>query len=273
MELEPASASDPLGCLNIAAVLTGWILFNRIVKFDLTTGLAVAQYGYRMEGSSQGRGISALVAINDHEFMVLERNNRGIGVTGADLTPANKNVFLIDINGATDITNLDLTDNGTTLKPGITLVSKTYSGAQPTPFIDLDANLAPGLGLSPEKWEGLTIGPQLTDGRYLILAGTDNDFSVTQNGSGTQFDVYYRQTGNLRIQCDLGTLANCFTVNADGTVGGAYGGSLDNFNLVPGVLAAFAAPLPNFDSPVPEPTTLAILGFGLAGFQLARRRR
>ena len=45
---------------------------------------------------------------------------------------------------------------------------------------------------SPEKWEGLAVGPQLANGRYLILAGTDNDYSITQNGTGTQFDVYIK---------------------------------------------------------------------------------
>lgn len=34
-------------------------------------------------------------------------------------------------------------------------------------------------GVSPEKWEGLAIGPRLDDGSYLVLAGTDNDYSVT----------------------------------------------------------------------------------------------
>ncbi len=54
-------------------------VYARIVKFDNATGEAVAQYAYKMEGAGQGRGISALVAINDHEFLVLERNNRGVG--------------------------------------------------------------------------------------------------------------------------------------------------------------------------------------------------
>ena len=58
-----------------------------------------------MEGSSQGRGISALVAINDHEFLVLERNNRGIGV-GAEFSPPNKKVFRIDLDGATDVSGV-----------------------------------------------------------------------------------------------------------------------------------------------------------------------
>ena len=61
-----------------------------------------------MEGSSQGRGISALVAVNDHEFLVLERNNRGIG-SASELTPPNKKVFKIDIAGADDVSAVVLT--------------------------------------------------------------------------------------------------------------------------------------------------------------------
>ena len=80
---------------------------NRIVKFDTETGKAVAQYAYQMEGSSQGRGISALVALNDHEFLVLERNNRGIGV-GADARRPNKKVFRIDLDGAADVSERHL---------------------------------------------------------------------------------------------------------------------------------------------------------------------
>jgi hypothetical protein len=48
---------------------------NRIVKFDTATGKAVAQYAYQLDSAAQGRGTSALVALNDHEFLVLERNN------------------------------------------------------------------------------------------------------------------------------------------------------------------------------------------------------
>ncbi|MCZ8076642.1 MAG: esterase-like activity of phytase family protein, partial [Paucibacter sp.] len=72
---------------------------NRIVKFDISTGDAVAQYAYQMKRSGQGQGISALVAINDHEFYVLERNNRGVGV-GAELATADKEVYRIDLSGA-----------------------------------------------------------------------------------------------------------------------------------------------------------------------------
>ncbi|MDM0110455.1 esterase-like activity of phytase family protein [Variovorax sp. J22R24] len=75
-----------------------WLLFN------IRAGNAKAQYAYRMEGSSQGRGISALVAIDDTEFLVLKRNNRGLGVD-AEGSPLNKNVFRnsgidLDVPGA-----------------------------------------------------------------------------------------------------------------------------------------------------------------------------
>ncbi len=253
-------------------------VFNRIVKYDTDTGVAVAQYAYKMEGSSQGRGISALVALNDHEFLVLERNNRGVGVD-SELTPPNKKVFKIDIAGATDVSALDLTDNGTTLKPGITLVAKVA-----TEFLDLTTSTLAALGNRvPEKLEGLAIGPRLDDGQYLILAGTDNDFSVTQDaGSGVQFDELFNPTTIARLRCPIGFAAatsngECNSVSDTGALGASYVGSLAGFDLVPGILyayksagtdlAAFAAPQ------VAEPVTLVTFGVSLVALVTVRRRR
>ena len=161
-----------------------------------------------MEGSSQGRGISALVAINGHEFLVLERNNRGLGVD-ANLASPNKKVFRIDLTGATDVSELNL---ATAPVGSWTPVTKAV-----TPWLDLAAaatlahpSLAALDGVSPEKWEGLTVGPRLSDGSYLVLAGTDNDYSATQNGSSVQFDVYFKPLGGglaSRVQCDIGKAA------------------------------------------------------------------
>jgi hypothetical protein len=215
---------------------------NRIVAFDTRTARPLAQYAYRMEASSQGRGISALVAINDHEFLVLERNNRGLGVD-ANLASPNKKVFRIDLTGATDVTGLSLATPGSWMP--VTKVA--------TPWLDLaaadtlkDSSLAALGGVSPEKWEGLTVGPRLNDGSYLLLAGTDNDYSVTQNGSSVQFDVYFKPLGGglaSRIQCDIGTFDNCTVVNADGTAGGAVPAGFDftGYALIPGVLHAYKA--------------------------------
>lgn len=215
----------------------------RIVAFDTRTGRAVAQYAYRMDGSSQGRGISALVALNDTDFLVLERNNRGVGVDG-ELSPPNKKVFRISLAGATDVSGIDLDAPEAQFTP----VAK-----QAAPWLDLaaPATLAhPSLdalgGVSPEKWEGLAIGPRLADGSHLVLAGTDNDYSVTQNASGVQREVYVRAAAGSasRIQCALGRgFEDCLSVSATGTAGAPLPAGFDfsGYRLVPGVLHAYKA--------------------------------
>jgi hypothetical protein len=217
-------------------------VFNRIVAFDWPTGRVKGQYAYKMEGSSQGRGISALVAINEHELLVLERNNRGLGVD-ANLASPNKKVYRIDLRGATDVSAIDLDAAGAAFTPVLKAT---------TPWLDLavadalgDPSLAALAGVSPEKWEGLTVGPRLADGSYLVLAGTDNDYSVTQNATSVQFDVYFKAAAGTaeRIQCDIGTFANCAVVNADGSPGAAVPDGFDfsGYSLIPGVLHAYKA--------------------------------
>jgi hypothetical protein len=214
---------------------------NRIVKFDTVTGIAVAQYAYKMEGSSQGRGISALVALNQDEFFVLERNNRGIGV-GATLASPNKKVFRINLAGAADVSATPLSN---TTCAALSVTKNT------TPFLDLAANTLTALGNNvPEKWEGLAIGPQLNDGSYLLLAGTDNDYSVTQNASGTQFDVYFDFSDPDpyadSIQCPMAQVKGCFH-----TTGGAPATLTAEHQLLPGVLHAYKVPAADLGAYVP----------------------
>ena len=106
----------------------------------------------------------------------------------------------------------------------------------------------------PEKWEGLAIGPRLNDGSYLMLAGTDNDYSVTQNASGAQFDVYFRFTDAdpfaSSIQCPLGP-GHRLLLHHRRRSGDADGG----YKLLPGVLHAYkvsAADLGDYVRPIPH---------------------
>jgi hypothetical protein len=180
----------------------------------------------------QGRniGLSAIVAINEHEFLVIERDNRGIGVddpAGANVV-GSKRVFKIDVRGATAITNTALPDNGDLAAAHITPVTKS-----PEVFIDLAANTLLPNGKLVEKWEGLTIGPRLKNGGHLILAGNDNDYSVTQEaGTNVQFDVYVDfNGGSVRRDLDQPTVLN----------GQVVGPVPAGFSLLPGVLHAYRA--------------------------------
>jgi hypothetical protein len=178
----------------------------------------------------QGRniGLSAIVALNDHAFLVIERDNRGIGVddpAGASVV-GTKRVYRIDLTGATNIASLALPADGNLTAAGIVAVAKS-----PT-FIDLAANTVLPGGKRLEKWEGLTIGPRLTGGSHVIVVGNDNDYSVTQNSSKTQFDVYVNFTGGS-VQRDL---------DRPTTVNGVEVGAVPaGYVLLPGVLHAYKA--------------------------------
>lgn len=185
----------------------------------------------------QGRniGVSAIQAINDTRFLVLERDNRGIGVDDPSGARAvgSKRVYKIDISTATDVTTIPL--GADALPAGVVAVTKSPV------FIDISATtLLPG-GKQAEKWEGLAIGPQLWGGRRLILLGNDNDYSVTQTGAGEQFDVYVDFAGNFaRCVLDDPTQCEVNPLTSDPVIDNPVE-LPDGFSLLPGVLHAYRA--------------------------------
>jgi hypothetical protein len=138
---------------------------NRIVEIDIDSG-EVREFLYQLADRSYG--VSEILAINDHEFLVIERD--GNPGTAA----AFKRLIKIDIAGATDIRAIKQLPQTGPLPAGVTPVAKT-------PFLDL---LDPAFGLAgasfPEKIEGLAFGPDLEDGRHLLIVTNDNDFTQTQ---------------------------------------------------------------------------------------------
>ena len=140
-------------------------LHNRILQIDLATG-RTREFVYVL--SDRRFGVNEILAINDHQFLVLERD--GNAGTGA----AFKRLFKIDITGATDVSGVASLPQTGPLPAGIVPVSKE-------PFLDL---LDPRFGLAgetfPEKIEGLAFGPDLPDGRHLLLVTSDNDFFADQ---------------------------------------------------------------------------------------------
>ena len=182
----------------------------RIVAFDVRSGQSVAQYVYQLEAiatlnavnpatsddfsaTNQGRsiGLSAIHALTDSEFLVLERDNRGLGVE-VTAAPLHKRVYRISLDGATDVSRLSLAGSNA-LPAGVVPVRKSAE-------VDLLAQLrAVGAKDIPEKLEGLAIGPRLPDGRFLVLIGSDNDYSVTQTGAGEQFEVCVNRATGERV--------------------------------------------------------------------------
>lgn len=246
----------------------------RLVEFDTVTGKSVGQYIYQLDSiadinsrvpsapftaNQQGRniGVSALTALNDHEFLVIERDNRGVGVgdtSGKNPPVASKRVYEIDLTGATDVSNISLKSTNN-LPSSVKPVSKSSS-----PFIDL-AGALQAIGQIPaEKIEGIAIGPQLNDGSYAVILGTDNDFSVTQDSSNVQFDVC---TGGAQVPID----SSC---PIGQTLLPSY---LYSFKASAAELAGYVPPQKQPAS-VPEPSaTAGILLAGLGAYWLKGRQR
>jgi len=149
---------------------------NRILTVDLLTG-TTHEYVYVMDAVNQGRGVNELLAINSHEFLVLERDNRTMRPTppNSAQSPNLKRIYKIDLAkpGLTDVSDIASLPQGA-LDPSIVPVTKTL-------FLDL---LDPAYKVSPtqtvkdvipEKIEGMAWGPDLKDGRHVLYVLSDND--------------------------------------------------------------------------------------------------
>jgi len=154
-------------------------LNNRILRINIATG-HTEEFVYTMDAINQGKGVNELLAINDHEFLALERDNRTF-IPTPPATPAEPNlkrIYKIDLNkvGLTDVSNVaNLPATSADLaKMGIVAVDKTL-------FLDL---LDPAYKVDSthtikdviaEKIEGLAWGPDLPDGRHVLYVVSDND--------------------------------------------------------------------------------------------------
>jgi hypothetical protein len=138
--------------------------FLRIIVMDVKCGCTIHQYGYLL---TNGSGVSEILAVNDHQFLVDERDGNGRESGGDDVTKGNaavvKQLFLIDLDGATDVSGLD-TGNMT--------ITQAVAAATPkTLFLDIVASLtSTTLGanaipatLIPAKIEGITFGPDIRE--------------------------------------------------------------------------------------------------------------
>jgi hypothetical protein len=133
----------------------------RIVTIDIATG-ATHEYAYKL---TTGSGVSEIVALNNHQFLVDERDGKGLGDGSS---AAVKQLFKIDLDGAQDVSGQsgDLSSQA---------VSKTL-------FLDIADTLhAHGIAFDqiPAKIEGLAFGQDVViDGvtMHTLFVANDNDF-------------------------------------------------------------------------------------------------
>jgi len=138
----------------------------RIVTIDIASGQITGQFAY---GLTTGSGVSEILALNNHEFLVDERDGHGRADGSLALV---KQLFKIDLAGATDVGQMD----------GKTAAANEV---KKTVFVDLVKSMnAAGISSAeiPAKIEGITFGPDLKGGGetiHTLWVANDNDFSQT----------------------------------------------------------------------------------------------
>jgi hypothetical protein len=155
----------------------------RIVTIDILTGRTTHEYAYVL---TNGSGVSDIVALNNHEFLVDERDGKGLADAPGEKAKV-KQIFKIDLNGATDISNMTGSEAQTHQLNKIL-------------FLDIVKALnAAGItsDLIPAKIEGTAFGPDVVvDGvkMHTFWVANDNDFlqnyNNIPNNNPNQFYVF-----------------------------------------------------------------------------------
>lgn len=136
----------------------------RVVTVDIASG-DTHEYAYQL---TNGTGVSEIVALNNHEFLVDERDGKGLGDNS---NAAVKQVFKIDLNGAQDISGL----SGD-------LASKAVSKSLTLDVKNMLVNAGIAAQNIPAKIEGMTFGEDVVYNNvnlHTLWISNDNDFLST----------------------------------------------------------------------------------------------
>ncbi|MBZ5688764.1 MAG: esterase-like activity of phytase family protein [Acidobacteriia bacterium] len=148
----------------------------RIVKIDIASGAVTHQYGYLL---TTGSGVSEILALNNNEFLVDERDGKGRG-DGSNAKI--KQLFRIDLSNAVDISDVD----------GLTAAANAVSKTLFVDLVPLLTNNNIAASNIPAKIEGISFGADVKQGRttyHTLWIANDNDFLQTVNDpSGNPID-------------------------------------------------------------------------------------
>ncbi|WP_392534958.1 esterase-like activity of phytase family protein [Nostoc sp. C117] len=148
--------------------------YTRIVKIDIETG-ATQEYAYQLDNIGTAAKpkyptVSEILAISDRQFLVDERDGKGLGDGSKAVF---KKIYRIDLTNAPEVSNITGESN---------LASKAISK---TLFLDVVAALTQN-GIKeediPAKLEGLAFGEDVFINRvkkHTLFIANDNDFLGT----------------------------------------------------------------------------------------------
>lgn len=155
----------------------------RIVTIDIASGRTTHEYPYLL---TTGSGVSDIVALNNHELLVDERDGKGLADAPGEKAKI-KQILKIDLQGATDISNMTGSE------------AQTHAVAK-TLFLDIVKTLnTAGItsDLIPAKIEGTAFGPDVVvEGVkiHTFWVANDNDFlqdfNKVSNSNPNQFWVF-----------------------------------------------------------------------------------
>lgn len=139
---------------------------NRIVSIDIASG-DIHQYSFNNAIAGKAYNSSEILALNDHQFWVLERDGKGLGDGSSAKV---KQIWSVDLAGATDVSNLS--------------GQASLLGAAPSKTLVLDIRAAlNAAGIAdaaiPAKIEGMAFGEDIVEGGqtfHTLYVANDNDF-------------------------------------------------------------------------------------------------
>jgi len=148
--------------------------FTRIVTIDIGSGIVKAQYAYPLFATKPGKyaTISEILALNDHQFLVDERDGKGFEGGGS---ASYKMLNLVDIQ-ASGVADVSSNTSFLTTSPAAVALHKV-------PFLDIVAvikahGIDPSVDL-PAKLEGITFGQDVDlngAAKHTLYLSSDNDF-------------------------------------------------------------------------------------------------
>lgn len=150
---------------------------TRFIRYDAASGKPTAQYAYPLSAIPQrpltnppdnDNGVSEVLALDEHRLLVIERsvaNGFGFSIK----------VFLVDTDGATDISDIDSLKERDDIVP----MRKQL-------VIDFRA-----LGLTPDNIECVSFGRD-NDGNEILVFASDDNFSAKQKTLFYAFKVNQR---------------------------------------------------------------------------------